>query len=161
MARTWITVAQLQNRLSSIGLDRLYDDDMDGSADTGDDSPVEQLREDATSKVASYLQGIANGGLDAVDTAVAAGEAHEVVRLTLDVAAYMAVQRHPETCASHDWVEMAKMANADLKMLRESFTKLDTDSAPNEPANVGGTVYPDEYSTESLNTFRRGGFGDY
>lgn len=161
MARTWITVAQLRNRLSTIDLTRFYDDNKDGNADTGTGSPVEQLREDATSKVASYLQGIVNGGLAAVDTAVAAGEAHEVVRLTLDVAAYMAVARHPSAAPDHDWVEMKKGVDADMKMLRQSFTKLDTDSAPNEPSNVGGTIYPEVDSTASNNTFRVGGFGDF
>jgi hypothetical protein len=153
MAWEFVTEAQVRSRLSSIGVDRLYDDDGDGFADT---SPLTQLRLDATSKVAGYLRGITS--LEEVQSAIDSGEAHEVVRLTLDVCEYMAVKRHPAACPGHDWVEMMKAVNSDLSMLRKSFTKVDTEGAPNEPSNVGGDVIPD-VEDDSTTSFYRGGFG--
>src|SRR5512145_15337 len=156
MAWAFITPVQLRNRVSQTLLDRLYDDDRDGLADV---DPVEQMIADASGKVASYLQGITD--LNAVQAAALAGTAHEVVRLTLDVAEYMAIKRHPEAAPAHDWVELMKAANTDLKMLRESFTKLDVEGPPNPPSNVGGVIRPASDSCDTARTFRVGGFGDF
>lgn len=156
MAWEFITQVQLSRRISPATLRRIYDDSLVGSADT---DAVTQLRQDASSMVAGYLVGITD--LNAVQAAATAGTAHEVVRLTLDVAVAMACQRHPEVMEHVDWEALMKSARADLKMLRESFTQLDIEGSPNPPANVGGVVLPDPNSTSRPRTFHQDGFGDY
>jgi hypothetical protein len=156
MAWEFITQVQLSRRISPDRLRRIYDDSLVGTADV---DAVTQLRRDASSKVASYLVGITD--LNAVQAAATADAAHEVVRLTLDVAVAMATQRFPEVVQTLDWEALMKQADKDLKMLRESFTQLDTELTPNPPANVGGTVYPDPDSTTRPHTFHQDGFGDF
>jgi len=156
MAWAFITQAQATNRLSAQLLKRLTDDDRDGA---GDSAVIAQLIADASSKVAGYCQGIHD--LSVISEKAGDDTAHEVVRLTLDAFEWMAIKRHPEAARHHDWVELMKANNAELKLLRESFTKLDVEGAPNEPANVGGTLYPEEDSTAASSTFYGGGFGDF
>jgi hypothetical protein len=153
---TFITQAQATNRISAQLLKRLMDDNRDGTADT---DVVTQLMNDATSKVAGYMQG--NYDLDVVATRLGENKVHEVVRLTLDAFEWMAVKRHPRAAPEHDWMELMKANNAELKLLREAFTKLDIEDDTVEPENVGGTVSPSATSAASLNTFRIGGFSDY
>jgi hypothetical protein len=156
MAWAFITSAQASTRLSPRVFARIFDDDGDGVADTG---VVSQFIADASGKVASVLQGVVSD-LATVQAAATAGTAHEVVRLTLDVFCYMAWQRHPEASPTHDWVAVLKAINHDLDNLRKSYTTLDTNSAPNPPANTGGVVFPDP-NTEDVYSFARDGFGDF
>lgn len=155
MAWAFITATQLSRRLGPAALRRLYDDQDSGTADT---NAVDQLIADASGKVASYLQGVV--ALSTASTAATSDTAHEVVRLTLDVAVAMAAQRHPEALPSYDGIELMKQAERDLDRLRKNTTALDTDNSPNPVANEGGEIYPDP-STEDVYTFARDGFGDF
>lgn len=122
MAWEFITAEQLRDRLSGTKLRRLTDDNRDGVADP---AVLTQVRKDASSKVASYLRDITD--LAAVETAAQNDSAHEVARLTLDVAEYMLFKRHPEAARGHDWVELMRACNAELKLLRDAYTKLDVE----------------------------------
>lgn len=155
MAWSFITEAQVRNRISPQLLNRLTDDDRDGTSDAG---VIALLIADASSKVAGYCQGIHE--LSTVAEKAGDDTAHEVVRLTLDAFEWMAVKRHPRAAPEHDWMELMRANNAELKLLRESFTKLDVDGSPNPPANVGGAIYPDQ-DIETFYTFARDGFGDF
>lgn len=156
MAWEFITQDQLSRRISPTSLRRIYDDNLDGVADV---DPVTQLRRDASSKVAGYLVGITD--LAAVQTAATADTAHEVVRITLDVAYAYAVQRFPEVMPAVDGFKLMTQAERDLKMLRESFTQLDIETSPNPPANVGGAVFPDVTDPDRPATFHYDGFADF
>ena len=151
MAYPYITSAQLSDRISAAALRRIYDDDLDGTADP---APVAQLIADACSKVAGYLQGVYS--LDAV----AAAPPHEVIRLSLDVAVAMVAIRHPEVLPHHDGLELMKAADRDLAALRKNAVSLDTDVSPNPQSNTGGEIFPDP-STEDVYTFARDGWQDY
>lgn len=155
MAWAFITQTQLSRRLGPATLRRLYDDNDAGTADT---NAVAQLIADASGKVASHLQGIVP--LSAAATAATGDTAHEIVRLTLDVAVAMAAQRNPEVLPSYDGLELMKQAERDLDRLRKNTTALDTDAAPNPAANEGGEIFPDP-NTEDVYTFARDGFGDF
>ena len=155
MAWAFITQTQLSRRLGPATLRRLYDDNDAGTADT---NAVAQLIADASGKVASHLQGIVP--LSAAATAATGDTAHEIVRLTLDVAVAMAAQRHPEVLPSYDGLELMKQAERDLDRLRKNQTALDTDGTPNPAANEGGDIFPDP-NTEDVYTFARDGFGDF
>jgi hypothetical protein len=156
MAVELITQQQVSNRLGATRLARLTDDNRDGSADT---DIVTQLRRDASSKVVGYLLPVM-GSVTAIVAAAADDSAHEIVRVTLDVFEAFVARRHPEVMRNADWAEMLKAAERDLKNIREAYTRVDTDAAPNPPANVGGEVYPDPTS-EPVYTFARDGFGDF
>jgi phage gp36-like protein len=142
MAYELITRSQLANRLSETRLQRIYDDNNDGTADS---DPVQQLIQDASSKVLSYCGSIYK--LDVAAAAAAENKAHELVRLTLDVAQAMAAQRFPEVVRV-DWVPMMQSAEKDLKQLMQSLTRLDTADPPSPPANcaVGSDPNDDETS---------------
>lgn len=123
----FFTKAQLENRLSKKKIARIYDDNVDGNADT---DAVNQLRADASSKVRSYLEpmGIMTS-LEALFNQET-GELlpgkvlpDEIVRLSLDVAVALAAQRHPEVMRQ-DWRELMKQADADLCKLRDGKTSL-------------------------------------
>jgi hypothetical protein len=155
MAWAFITSTQLSRRLGPAAMRRVYDDLGGGEADA---NAISQLIADASGKVASYLQGIVS--LSTAATAATGDTAHEIVRLTLDVAVAMAAQRHPEVLPSYDGLELMKQAERDLDRLRKNQTALDTDAAPNPAANEGGDIFPDPH-TEDVYTFARDGFGDF
>ena len=125
-----ITQDQLEDRLSKLTVQRLYDDDNDG---TSDSNPIAGLIRDASSKVYSYLGPIYD--LDLIDPT----KQDEVVRLTLDVAQAMAAQRRPEYVRIDGYKLMAQ-ADADLKILRNGWTNLGIKAAPEPSANQGGDV---------------------
>lgn len=156
MAWAFFTAAQLSRRLGPATMRRIYDDMGAGSADS---DAIAQLIADASGKVAGVLRGLVS--LDAVAAAAAADEAHEVVRLSLDVAVAMAAIRHRSAVPDMDGIELMKQADRDLKMLRESYSQLDTDGSPNPPANVGASALPDPTASTTPTTFRGGGFGDF
>lgn len=150
MSYPWLTKAMLEDRISASRVTRIYDDNLDGTADT---NPIAQLLADACSKVAGAL----NGAFSLA--ALTASTPHEVIRISLDVAQAYAAQRFPEVYQV-EWVELLKAADRDLMNLRKNVTTLDTDAAPMPPANVGGEVFPNP-ATESVYSFARDGFGDF
>lgn len=123
----FIAQADVEDRLSETKVRRFLDDDNDGDPDT---SVLNRLIEDAESKVKSYL-----GPVHTVSAVVAAAP-KEVKRLTLDVFTALAAQRHPEF-ARADWESLMKAAERDLKMLRDGYTNLGVDGAPEPAANQG------------------------
>lgn len=124
------TQAQLEARISKLTVQRIYDDDNDGTADN---DPIAGLVRDASSKVYSYLGPIYDVAL--IDPA----QQDEVVRLGLDVAQAMAAQRHPEYVRI-DGYKMMAQAESDLKNLRKNLTNLGIKTPPEPAANTGGDV---------------------
>lgn len=152
----FVTQTQLESRLSAKRVKRMFDDDANGTADV---NPVKQLRQDASSKVASYLEPI--GIITSMGTyfdgstgeLVAQASVHpEIVRLTLDVAQAMAAQRHP-TIWQIDWEKLMKGAETDLKNLREGKTSLGGNGAP-EVVNQGAFLVSGNTATENADTQR-------
>jgi hypothetical protein len=126
----FITKAQLEKRLSSIIVKRIYDDDNDGVADT---DPLDQLCMDASSKVRGKLGPVYNP--DLLDSATV----DEIRRITLDQAHAMAAQRFPEVLRI-DGFRLMEQADKDLKALRIGDANLGVNGSPEPAANVGGTV---------------------
>lgn len=121
------TKKQLEDRISSKKVKRLYDDNSDGNADQ---DPVNQLRADASSKVRSFLEpmGIMTSIVLLFDQTT--GELlpnkvvpEEIVRLSLDVGVALAAQRHPEVMRQ-DWTLLMKQCDTDLGNLRSGKTSL-------------------------------------
>jgi phage gp36-like protein len=128
MADPYITRAQLENRLSKIVVQRIFDDNNDGSADA---NPVNQLLKDASSKLRSTL-----GQLENLDELTAESDtADEVTRLCLDIAQAYAAQRFPEFVRV-DGFKLMKQAEADLARLRMGFTNLGTNQVQEPVAFV-------------------------
>ena len=150
MPYPFVTQKQLEDRLSATTVQRIYDDNRDGVADT---DPVAQLLADASSKVAGRLRGVYT------IAQLVAATCHELVRVTLDVAVAMAAQRHPEV-VRRDWEPLMRQADKDVTAIRLDDASLDTDGAPEPKANVGGQAYPDPL-TEDVYSFARDGFGDF
>jgi phage gp36-like protein len=125
------TVEQLENRLSAAVVARLFDDDNDGTADSG---PLAQLLLDAASKVDSYLAPL--GMLP-----LSAPYPNEIIRLELDIAQAYAAQRFPETVRV-DWEKLMAQAEKDLDRLRMGKTMLGQ-SPPDPGANQGATAIAD------------------
>lgn len=122
------TADQLRARLSSLAVDRIYDDNGDGNADA---DPLTQLQRDASSKVRGHLGPV-------YDTALLTpGASDELVRIALDVAHAMAAQRHPEVLRI-DGYRMMEQAEKELKKLREGVTNLGIETSPEPAANQGG-----------------------
>ena len=137
----FFTRAQLEARLSAKRVQRFFDDNNDGTPDL---DTIAQIRQDASSKVAGYLEPI--GLMTTFATLVnattgelldpAKGFPEEVVRLSLDVATALSAQRFPEIMRT-DWEKLMTQAEKDLCNLRDGKTSLGGQSAP-EAVNVGG-----------------------
>lgn len=148
MARPLITLKQLQDRLSRPVLDRIYDDDEVGEANTG---PVEGLIRDASSKVRGKLGPVYDP--DAIDE----NTNDEIVRIALDIAYAYAAQRHPEVVRI-EWEPLMKQAEKELLEIRTGLANLGTNASPEPAANVGGALYADD-GGEEPKTFFTGGTG--
>jgi len=139
----FFTQAQLEARLSAKRVQRIFDDNNDGVPDK---NPVAQIRQDASSKVASYLEPIGlTPTLEALVNLTTGelldptkGFPEEVVRLGLDVAVALACQRFPEVMRQ-DWQTLMAQAEKDLVSLRMGKTSLGGQSAP-EATNLGGAI---------------------
>lgn len=153
----FVTQVQLESRLSGKRIKRMYDDDGNGTADL---NPVKQLRQDASSKVASYLEPLGiisqmSTYFDGTTGEVVSGDVTvhpEIIRLTLDVAQAMAAQRHP-TIWQIDWCKLMEAAEGDLKNLRDGKTSLGGNGAP-EVANQGAFLVSGNTATENATTQR-------
>ena len=133
MAAPYITKADIEARISPATVRRILDDNNDGEADV---TAVDMVIQDAQSYVDARLKGHYSPiplNKDGGDVPT------EVVRLTLDVAvAYMA-NRHPEY-VRRDGMAMLERASKELKELQMAQARLNTDTAPEPHAGVGGEV---------------------
>lgn len=152
-----VTQAQIEDRLSARRVRRIYDDDRDGAADV---NPILRLRQDASSRVLSFLAPIGlvealvplfdvNGQL--LDAAAAAQLDPELVRLTLDVAVAMAAQRHP-TVMQMDWKSLMQAADEELTDIRMGKRTLIFPRP--HGANHGGAVVSGNTATADAPTQR-------
>lgn len=139
----FFTQGQLEARLSARRVQRIFDDNNDGTADS---APLKQIRQDASSKVASYLEPV---GLMPTLAAlvnpttgelldIAKGFPEEVVRLSLDVGVALSCQRFPEVMRM-EWLPLMTQAEKELCALRDAKTSLGGQGAP-EAVNQGGAV---------------------
>lgn len=154
MPYPYITQADLESRFSTAALRRGFDDDNDGAADA---NPITRLIADASAKVAAAMRG--KYDLDAV----ASSTPEEVKRLTLDVAHAYAALRHPSYVQA-DGFELMKLANAELKMLRNGEMRLDVEGTPEPREDVGGGYVEGDPDTFDATTHRPAflhGFGDF
>ena len=124
----YITKKDLEDRISTVELQRIYDDNNDGQTDT---TPVTRLIKDACSKVDSYLRGM-------YPLPWQGSVPNEIVRLTLDVAEAFAAKRHPAV-VKRDWKVLLEQAEKELGNLRSGKTRLDIPNyqAPDPPTNTG------------------------
>lgn len=130
MPYPYITQAELEARVSARVVQRVLDDDSDGSADV---DAVTRVIADASSKVAGYLRTM----YTLAD--VAANTPEEVRRITLDVAqAYLTI-RHPEFFRG-DGEALMRSAVSELKDLRKGLSRLDVEGTPEPAENAGGSV---------------------
>jgi hypothetical protein len=124
-----ITAAEVRHRLGPDRVRRLYDDNNDGTADK---DPLQQLAEDASSKV--------RGGLPAYDpddlTPANAALTTELRRLSLDAAEAMAARRPG---SGIDWVPLMQQVDLDLDRIRKNQATLGSKASP-APADTSVSV---------------------
>ena len=143
----FFTKAQLEARISAKRVKRIYEDNLDGNADT---DPINQLRADTTAKVCSYLEPL--GVMAAIEARfnqttgeLLDGKAlpQELTRLTLEVAVALASQRFPEVMRMN-WVELMAQVDKDLCKLRDGKTSLggglDTAGDPTPEVELQGST---------------------
>lgn len=94
-----------------------------------DPSVVEELRQDASAKLAGVLR--INYSLEAV----AANTPREVVRIALDIAKVYVMQRYPELFPD-TWVAYADQCTKELTALGKGQTQLDVTGTPEPAANT-------------------------
>lgn len=127
MAAPLITKKQLENRLGREVVEKIYDDNNDGVADT---DPLQQLLSDASSKV--------RGGLPLYNpddlTPANALLTDELRRLALDAAFAMAAQRH-SGYINRNWKELMDQVDADLERVRKGQATLGSNSNPTPADN--------------------------
>lgn len=135
MPYPYITREQVEARISSSALTRVYDDGNTGAQEA---DAIEQLRQDASSRVCASLPNNAD------PVAIEASTPHEIIRLSLDGAFVYAVMRHPEAFRV-SWKEFWEIWTAELKDLKEGKINLgnEPDPTPEEPpvAATGNFVF--------------------
>jgi phage gp36-like protein len=149
MADALVTKAQLEARLSKVTVQRIFDDNNDGVADT---DPVTQLLKDASSKVRGALPGYDPDTLTAANAAIS----EELRRIALDAAVAMAAQRRPTIVKGIDWKEMMEQVDNDLEKVRKGQATLGANTNPT-PADHSVTVVTSAVGSSAS----YGGFGDY
>jgi len=153
---TYITQADLENRLTKEVVLQILDDESD-QGNTFDDN-VARVIADAESYVEGFLRG--NYDLAAI-RALGTGAPNEVIRLCLDVATSYMWERHPEYVRA-DGNELLKRARLELVDLRKGVTRLDIVDTPEPPANQGGmTQSGDPDDTDPHDPFFLRGLGDF
>lgn len=115
-----ITAEEVRRRLGTDRVRRLYDDNNDGAADVG---PLQQLAEDASSKIRGGLPGYNPDDLSPANAALTT----ELRRLALDAAMAMAAQR---SGSAMDWVPMMQQVDADLALVRKGQASLGSNANP-------------------------------
>lgn len=124
-----ITKAQLERRLSRDLVRRIYDDNNDG---VGDPDPLQQLCEDASSKIRGALPAYDPDDMSPANALLTT----ELRRLSLDAAVAMAGQRPG---SGLDWVSLMAQVDADLDRIRKGQASLGSRANP-EPADHGVAV---------------------
>jgi phage gp36-like protein len=152
VATPLITRAQLEERLSVATVRRIFDDNNDGTADSG---PLTRLLTDASSKLRATLGPLYD--LDKLDPATS----DELVRISLDIAHAYAAQRHPEFVRV-DGFKLMQQAEKELEKIRAGLANLGTKGTPEPAANQGGIVTEDPSLAEDESPhFALGGTGDF
>lgn len=126
--RLLIDQAQLEDAIGKTTVQRICDDDNDGTADV---DVVNGMIADASSKVLSWLGPVYD--VDLID----AQQQYEVVRLTKDACRAYAAQRYPEFMRGADGFALMKQAEKELETLRLGMTNLGTKDPPEPAANQG------------------------
>jgi phage gp36-like protein len=136
----YITLSDLEDRITQAVLTQILDDNVDG---TPDENPLLRVIADAE----SYVEGFLRGNYDiTVIRALGRSAPNEVKRLCLDVAVAYLYDRHPEYIRA-DGMKLMESARRDLLELRKGITRLDVVGSPEPAANQGGVVRsgdPDE-----------------
>jgi phage gp36-like protein len=127
----YITITDAENRLSAAIIRQIYDDDNNGTADTG---PINQLIADAEGYIDAAVDAIYPGLLPFNPVP------REVKRLTLDAVEYYAARRHPEV-VRRDWEKLKRVLDNDLKELRIQNRTIG-EKPPDPAANQGGAMVP-------------------
>lgn len=146
----FIEEEDLEARLSSATCRRIFDDNNDGEVDF---NPLQQLRKDASSKMASVLRGL-------YPLPVPTPIDPEIVRLTLDIATWMAAQRHPEVVRK-DWEKLKKASDQELDDLRKGKFRLTIDVMPDSPVTAGPKLIAQNPDDDPPTKFFVGGMGDF
>ena len=158
MAFPWLLQSQLEARLSAVTVQRILDDDNDGTADT---DPVDQLLTDACSFVGGRL-----GPQYSVNAIAAmATVPSEITRLSLDAAVVYGAQRHPEV-VRRDWEPLHKALVKECEDIRTGKANLGVAASPPEPAiQNGGDLIIQGYGLATQDdqptSFTRDGFGSF
>jgi phage gp36-like protein len=136
----YITLSDLEDRITQAVVTQILDDNVDG---TPDENPLLRVIADAE----SYVEGFLRGNYDiTVIRALGRSAPNEVKRLCLDVAVAYLYDRHPEYIRA-DGMKLMESARRDLLELRKGITRLDVVGSPEPAANQGGVVRsgdPDE-----------------
>jgi len=133
------TQTDLENRLSAEVVRQVFDDDNNGTADTG---PLAQLQQDCDSFVEGYLRGIYD-----LPT-VRANPPNQVKRLSLDYAVAQCAKRRPGYI-KRDWKQLEEVARAELTDIRNGKVRLDVVNAPEPAANQGAVAWDGSVNTSS------------
>lgn len=152
MPYPYITPKQLSNRLGAELYHRVFDDNNDGVADIGTNSPVDEVIQDASARVAGVLRNHYSLDLIAENTP------REVVRLTLDVAKVYTAQRYPEV-VGYDWKDLDDALTRELRALGKGDTRLDVVGAPEPGRNHGTYVASGNVNDPETRPHWRGNFG--
>jgi len=148
----YIDKEKLEDRLSVAVVRRIYDDNNDGSADTG---PLLQVIVDAERRFESFMIGIYP---TLAELRTNGGEAASSI--VLDLAEALAVKRFPRA-ANREWLPLLEDATKQMKEYRTGLQKIPVQGSPNPPANTGGRVElygPEVVATDNDSVFT-GGFG--
>lgn len=130
---TYLTQANLEDRLSVAVVRAILDDNADGTVDTG---PLGQVLADAE----AYCEGFARGIYDlTVLRALGTNAPTEWKRMCLDVAGCYLLERWPEYIRG-DLLRMWERARTQLLDLRKGLTRLNIGTTPEPAANQGGEV---------------------
>lgn len=136
----YITLSDLEDRITQAVLTQILDDNVDG---TPDENPLLRVIADAE----SYVEGFLRGNYDlTVIRALGRSAPNEVKRLCLDIAVSYLYDRHPEYIRANG-MKLMESARRDLLELRKGITRLDVVGSPEPAANQGGVVRsgdPDE-----------------
>jgi hypothetical protein len=137
MASQLITKQRFEARLGRLVVQRIVEDAqavLAGETNTEDADALDQILNDATSKLRGALGPVYSRALDDPNVSP------ELIRIGLDICQAYAAQRYPEYVRS-DGFRLMKQADDDLTKIREGLSSLGDESASAEPAaNTGARV---------------------
>lgn len=135
MADPLITRKQLENRLGAVTVERLSDDNGDGSADP---NVVDQILAEASDFVRGGMPQHNPDDLTPANAIVTG----ELRRLALDYAEMLAAKRRP-TIYKRDWIELKKSVLEDLNLLLKGQRSLGSNDKPKPADNSVSVVSGD------------------